>query len=55
MSLVTIDSVSQSLWTRVSRSLKAVWARPESGDNPYSPLLCLALLLAVGLLVKLGH
>ena len=55
MSIVTIDSGSRNAWRRVRRSLQSAWRRPEPGDSPYSALLCLALLLVVGLLVKLMH
>jgi hypothetical protein len=55
MSFVTIDSESRSIWRRLRRSLQSAWSQPEAGDNPYSALFCLALLLVVGLLVKLGH
>lgn len=55
MSFVTIDSDSRNVWQRVRRSLKSVWGDPVAGDSPYSALFCLALLLVVGLLVKLAH
>ena len=55
MSFVTIDPEPHGAWQRVRRSLISVWSRPEPGDNPYSALLCLALLLMVGLIVKLAH
>ena len=55
MSFVTIDSEPHGAWQRVRRSLISVWSRPEPGESPYSPLPCLALLLMVGLLVKLAH
>ena len=29
--------------------------RHGNGDSPYSLLLCLSLLLALGLIVKIGH
>jgi hypothetical protein len=35
--------------------LKSAWDRLATGNNPYSPLLCLSLLLVVGLTVKIGH
>jgi hypothetical protein len=28
---------------------------PDNGDNPYSLLFCLSLLLVFGLIVKIGH
>gem|GEM_PF-4012845 len=55
MSFVTVHSESRGAWQRVRRSLITAWSRPEPGDNPYSVLLCLALLLIVGLIVKLAH
>jgi len=55
MSFVTIDSESHSAWRQVRRFMKPVWGGPVAGESPYSPLFCLALLLVVGLLVKLAH
>jgi hypothetical protein len=55
MSFVTTDSEPHGALQRVRHSLISVWTRPEPGDNPYSAPLCLALLLIVGLIVKLAH
>ena len=55
MQFETIDLESQSAWQWARRFLRLVWGWANDGDNPYSPLFCLALLLVVGLLVKLAH
>jgi len=60
MRLQTIDSESYHseshvAWRWFRHCLKCVRDWPEKGDNPYSLLLCLSLLVAVGLIVKIGH
>jgi hypothetical protein len=49
----TVDA--KSAWWRIRWCLKYVRDWPENGDNPYSVLFCLSLLLALGLIVKIGH
>ncbi len=55
MSVVAIDREPPRALRRGFRSLKSVWGAPLAKDGPYSPLLCLVLLVMVGLLVNLGH
>ncbi len=55
MSVVAIDLEPPGALRRGFRSLKSVWGAPSAKDGPYSPVLCLALLMMVGLLVNLGH
>ena len=60
MRLETIDSESHDpeshvAWRRFRDWLNCIRDWPENGDNPYSLLLCLFLLAAVGLIVKIGH
>jgi hypothetical protein len=54
MKFNTFDSESNA-WLRIRRCLKSVRDWPENGNNPYSLLFCLSLLLALGLIVKIGH
>jgi hypothetical protein len=55
MKLDNIDSKSHNPWWRIRRCLKFVRDWPENGDNPYSLLFCLSLLLGLGLIVEIGH
>jgi hypothetical protein len=55
MKLDTLDAESPNAWWRIRRRLECVRDWPENGDGPYSFLFCLSLLLALGLIVKIGH
>ena len=55
MKLETIHSEPHNAWTRMRLCLKYVRDWPENRDGPYSLILCLSLLLAIGLIVKIGH
>lgn len=43
-----------ALW-RVRRSIRSMFTWRGAADSTYSPLLCIALLLVVGVAVKIGH
>jgi hypothetical protein len=55
MDTISNDPHPVSAWRRVGRSLEHVQNWPDSENSPYSPLLCLSLLLAIGLIVVIGH
>jgi hypothetical protein len=55
MRLRTADTEPHNSWWRIRRCLVYVRDWPENGDSPYSLMRCLSLLLAVGLLIKIGH
>ena len=50
------DSEPDNAWRWARRCLQCMrgdW--PANGDNPYSPLVCFSVLLALGLIIELGH
>jgi hypothetical protein len=50
------DSEPDNAWRWARRYLQCMrgdW--PANGDNPYSPLVCFSVLLALGLILELGH
>ncbi len=51
MNRISIDPEPVSASPRVGRHLEGVRDWPTNGDNPYSPVLCLSLLLAIGLII----
>jgi hypothetical protein len=55
MRLKTADTEPHNSWWRIRRCLVYVRDWPENGNGPYSLMLCLSLLLAVGLMIKIGH
>ena len=55
MRLNTVDTEPPNSWWRIRRCLVYVRDWPENSDGPYSLMLCLSLLLALGLIVKIGH
>jgi hypothetical protein len=42
-------------WQRARRSLAYIRDWPANGNSPYSPLFCVSLLLAIGLIIEAGH
>jgi hypothetical protein len=55
MTSLSVDSERDNIWRRTRRYLEYAREWPVSGNGPYSPLLCISLLLAVGLIVKTSH
>ena len=55
MNSLSVDSERDNIWRRTRRYFEYVRDWPGGGNNPYSPLFCICLLLAVGLIVKIGH
>ena len=55
MKLDTVDSEPHNALSRIRGRLAYVRDWPENSDGPYSLMLCLSLLLALGLIVKIGH
>jgi len=55
MNSLSVDSERDNIWRRTRRYFEYVREWPGGGNNPYSPLFCVCLLLAVGLIVKIGH
>jgi len=55
MRLNTVDSQPRNALSRMRGRLAYVRDWPENSDGPYSLMLCLSLLLAVGLIVEIGH
>jgi hypothetical protein len=55
MATISIDPEPLSAWRRVRRCLEHARDWPANGNNPYSPLFCVSLLLAVVLIVEIGR
>ena len=55
MRLNTIDTEPPNSWWRIRRCLVYVRDWPENSDGPYSPVFCVSLLLAIGLIVDMGR
>jgi hypothetical protein len=55
MRLNTADKGPHNSWWRIRRCLAYARDWPENSDGPYSLMLSLSLLLAIGLIVKIRH
>jgi hypothetical protein len=55
MRLNTADAEPPNSWWRLRRCLAYARDWPENSAGPYSLTLSLSLLLAIGLIVKIGH
>jgi len=53
MNSSSVDSEPGNAWCRTRRYLEYVRDWPENGNSPYSPVFCLSLLLAVGLIIEI--
>jgi hypothetical protein len=54
MTSLSVNS-AERFWQRAHRSLAYVRDWPANGNSPYSPLYCVSLLLAVALIIGIGH
>ena len=55
MRLNTVDSQPRNALSRMRGRLAYVRDWPENSDGPYSLMLCLSLLLALGVIIEIGH
>ncbi len=55
MSSLSVGSKPGSIWSRIHHYFENARNWPANGNGPYSPLFCICLLLAVGVIVKIGH
>jgi hypothetical protein len=55
MTLLAVDSEPEAFRHRARRVLGQIRDWPADGNSPYSPVFCVSLLLAVGLIVGLGQ
>jgi hypothetical protein len=55
MTSLAIASESDSFRHRARRVLEQIRAWPANGNSPYSPVFCVSLLLAVGLIIEIGR
>lgn len=55
MTSLAIASESDSLCRRARRVLEQIRDWPANGNSPYSPVFCVSLLLAVGLIIEIGR
>lgn len=51
----SVDSERDNIWRRTRRYFEYAGEWPVSRNGPYSPLFCVSLLLAVGLIIKVSH
>ncbi len=54
MTSLAVDSEPESFRHRARRFLEQIRDWPANGNSPYSPLFCVLLLLAVGLIIEIG-
>jgi hypothetical protein len=55
MSALSVDPEPHNAWRRTRLWLEYLRDWPAIGNSPYSPLFCVSLLLAVGLIIEIGH
>jgi hypothetical protein len=53
--MTSVTSESDNARYRVGRVLEQIRDWPANSNSPYSPLFCVSLLLAVGLIIEIGH
>jgi hypothetical protein len=55
MDTISVESEPASAQRPVRRRLEHVLDWPANGNKPYSPLFCLSLLLAIGLIIEISR
>jgi hypothetical protein len=55
MHTIPVDPEPAHAWRRARRCLERVRDWMTNGNSPYSPLLCLSLLLAFGLFIQISR
>ena len=55
MTSIAVDSEPESFRHRARRFLEQIRDWPAGGNSPYSPLFCVSLLLAIGLIIEAGR
>ncbi len=55
MDSLSADADPDGAWRRTRRYLEYLRDWPANGNSPYSPLFCISLLVAVGLIIEIGH
>jgi hypothetical protein len=55
MDIISVDPQPAHAWRRLRRCLKRLLDQPTNGSKPYSPLFCLSLLLAIGLIIEISR
>jgi hypothetical protein len=55
MTSIAASSDANNVRDRACRLLAHIRDWPADGNSPYSPVYCVSLLLAVGLIIGIGH
>lgn len=55
MTSLLLDSQPETLGPRIRRHLASIRDWPANGNSPYSPVFCISLLLAIGLIIAIGY
>jgi hypothetical protein len=55
MTSFLVDSKPETFRHRARRYLAQLRDWPANGNSPYSPVFCVSLLLAIGLIIEIGR